>query len=157
MPSQWETSLLCNDISQWLGASLESALYHTLNSQKITKTSLSNPSNIESFPHLLWPSDTLWWYRSGSKLVVFIGTQLETFHLSEFSIFYHSTFIKCKQIRFTKWNSLSHQKTKQPCNNLLPIPYLALWPLRDLEPILPVYFSLLLWTVILSTSFEIGF
>ena len=25
-PSQWETSLLCNDISHWLGASLESAL-----------------------------------------------------------------------------------------------------------------------------------
>ena len=25
-PSQWETALLCNDVSQWLGASLESAL-----------------------------------------------------------------------------------------------------------------------------------
>ena len=29
-PSQWETALLCNDISHWLGASLESAMvyYH---------------------------------------------------------------------------------------------------------------------------------
>ena len=27
MPSQWETALLCNDISHWLGASLESALH----------------------------------------------------------------------------------------------------------------------------------
>ena len=27
-PSQWETSLLCNDISYWLGTSLESALNH---------------------------------------------------------------------------------------------------------------------------------
>ena len=26
IPSQWETELLCNDISRWLGASLESAL-----------------------------------------------------------------------------------------------------------------------------------
>ena len=26
-PTQWETALLCNDVSQWLGASLESALY----------------------------------------------------------------------------------------------------------------------------------
>ena len=26
-PSQWETALLCKDISHWLGASLESALY----------------------------------------------------------------------------------------------------------------------------------
>ena len=28
--SQWETALLCNAISHWLGASLESALYHAL-------------------------------------------------------------------------------------------------------------------------------
>ena len=26
-PSQWETALLCNDVSHWLGAGLESALY----------------------------------------------------------------------------------------------------------------------------------
>ena len=26
-PSQWETVLLCNDVSHWLGANLESALY----------------------------------------------------------------------------------------------------------------------------------
>ena len=26
-PSQWETALLCNDVSHWLGASLESALF----------------------------------------------------------------------------------------------------------------------------------
>ena len=26
-PSQWETALLCNDVSHWLGASLKSALY----------------------------------------------------------------------------------------------------------------------------------
>ena len=26
-PSQWETPLLCNDISHWLGANLKSALY----------------------------------------------------------------------------------------------------------------------------------
>ena len=25
--SQWETALLCNDVSHWLGASLESACY----------------------------------------------------------------------------------------------------------------------------------
>ena len=29
-PSQWETALLCNDVSHWLGASLESALYRGL-------------------------------------------------------------------------------------------------------------------------------
>ena len=27
-PSQWETALYCNDVSYWLGASLESALYN---------------------------------------------------------------------------------------------------------------------------------
>ena len=29
-PSQWETALLCNDVSHWLGASLESALIDTV-------------------------------------------------------------------------------------------------------------------------------
>ena len=33
-PSQWETALLCNHISHWLGASLESALHR--NSKSIT-------------------------------------------------------------------------------------------------------------------------
>ena len=27
-PGQWETALLCNDVSHWLGANLESALVH---------------------------------------------------------------------------------------------------------------------------------
>ena len=26
-PSQWETTLLCNDVSHWLGTSIESAIY----------------------------------------------------------------------------------------------------------------------------------
>ena len=26
-PSQWETALLCNDVSYWLGVNLESTLY----------------------------------------------------------------------------------------------------------------------------------
>ena len=30
-PSQWETTLLCNDITYWLGARLESALYKRWN------------------------------------------------------------------------------------------------------------------------------
>ena len=29
-PSQWETVLLCNQVSHWLGRSLESALHHAL-------------------------------------------------------------------------------------------------------------------------------
>ena len=29
-PSQWETMLLCNDVSHWLGASLESSLFHLI-------------------------------------------------------------------------------------------------------------------------------
>ena len=29
-PSQWETALLCNDVSQWLGTNLESALLYSL-------------------------------------------------------------------------------------------------------------------------------
>ena len=36
-PCQWEMALLCNDISHWLGANLESALYYALYDQLVTK------------------------------------------------------------------------------------------------------------------------
>ena len=35
VPSQWETALLCNDVSHWLGTSLESALKYAHGSQFI--------------------------------------------------------------------------------------------------------------------------
>ena len=42
--SQWETALLCNDVSHWLGTSLESALYLTgpkpLTEAEITKSQI---------------------------------------------------------------------------------------------------------------------
>ena len=38
-PSQWETTLLCNDVSYWLCASLESALFPIIvQQQKLLKT-----------------------------------------------------------------------------------------------------------------------
>ena len=47
MPNQWETALLCNDVTHWLGANLESALYffmqHTL---------------LDIHQLLLWPPGT---------------------------------------------------------------------------------------------------
>ena len=46
-PSQWETALLCNDVSYWLGASLESALL-------ITSFSWMKVHNI-LFPPNRWP------------------------------------------------------------------------------------------------------
>ena len=47
-PSQWETALLCNDISLWLGASLESALVlgHDDLKGHITKLLLLQLTNI---------------------------------------------------------------------------------------------------------------
>ena len=33
-PSQWETALLCNDVSHWWGAGLESALHSTTSCEK---------------------------------------------------------------------------------------------------------------------------
>ena len=49
-PSQWETALLCNDVSHWLGASLDSALMswygHTFH---ITGIFLSSDDKANSF------------------------------------------------------------------------------------------------------------
>ena len=44
MPSQWEMSLLCNDVSRWLGANLESALNCILPSGLTFHQ--SRPSNV---------------------------------------------------------------------------------------------------------------
>ena len=45
-PSHWETALLCNDVSQWLGASLELAL-------QLRPSQIALESPI-SFPHPIW-------------------------------------------------------------------------------------------------------
>ena len=45
-PSQWETALLCNDVSHWLGASLESALKYIITSPYQLKSSFNPTNNI---------------------------------------------------------------------------------------------------------------
>ena len=58
-PSQWETALLCNDVSHWLGASIKSALlsYHTfgcmlyLHSPSIAIRLIAMPNTNHGIPH----------------------------------------------------------------------------------------------------------
>ena len=57
--SQWETTLLCNDVSHWLGASLESAMnrmsiraYHAW--YKFVTLSMLPKSDTSLFDQLLW-------------------------------------------------------------------------------------------------------
>ena len=47
-PSQWETALLCNDVSHWLGASLESAFYTDGNGDFVI---LINQNNLRCINH----------------------------------------------------------------------------------------------------------
>ena len=42
-PSQWETALHCNDVSHWLGASLESALFRLCSSVSLHRHCVSVP------------------------------------------------------------------------------------------------------------------
>ena len=42
-PSQWETALLCNDVSHWLGASLESALKLVFTAVSTAKSTIDTP------------------------------------------------------------------------------------------------------------------
>ena len=55
--SQWETALLCNDVSHWLDANLESALHNTM----WFIITLSNFSHISAYTHrrLRWFSARL--------------------------------------------------------------------------------------------------
>ena len=49
-PSQWETVLLCNDVSHWLGASLESALLYKIKKKNLLKSTC--PTGIFTCPGL---------------------------------------------------------------------------------------------------------
>ena len=60
--NQWETALLSNDVSHWLGASLESALYCVL---------FDRPCIIQ------W----VWWLPGGRTFAIFQGTSSIVFHI----------------------------------------------------------------------------
>ena len=45
VPSQWETALICNDISHWLGTHIESVMYHY--------TDLHEISDVDQFIHVI--------------------------------------------------------------------------------------------------------
>ena len=51
VPSQWETALLCNDVSHWLGANLESALIlfwpHCATANNVTMTHLLSQPSVD--------------------------------------------------------------------------------------------------------------
>ena len=48
-PSQWETALLCNDVSHWLGANLESALRISISSPVIVREEFHESWDDTSF------------------------------------------------------------------------------------------------------------
>ena len=74
MPSQWETPLLCNDVSHWLGANLESALLRAFSLISSCPSSYVETSNTifflvalhtwSSTRQLMWTvwltRDTMW-------------------------------------------------------------------------------------------------
>ena len=68
--SQWEMVLLCNNVSHWLGASLESAL--GLPNTHMWRGCIEIHEGIDfySMPHInsLWHSDAIWGQISGSIL-----------------------------------------------------------------------------------------
>ena len=49
VPSQWEMALLCNDVSHWLGANLESALITLASGSAIWTTHPWNMNDVFSF------------------------------------------------------------------------------------------------------------
>ena len=48
-PSQWETALLCNDISHWLDANLELALEYYQGKAQLTKSNINLLKPITKF------------------------------------------------------------------------------------------------------------
>ena len=56
-PSQWETALLCNDVSYWLGASLDSALL-LLRKHQLRRNKLVDHSYNDIYQIFIWSGNT---------------------------------------------------------------------------------------------------
>ena len=58
-PSQWETALLCDDVSHWLGTSLDSALYCINHKNMTAKPTMLIPTSCQLQPHAsVWKMST---------------------------------------------------------------------------------------------------
>ena len=94
--SQWETALLCNDVSHWLGTSLESALItHTLCGPATALNLSKNTPMIvikHPLPHTsVWDMGCLLWVQSLVSVTLFTAVLLSI-----------SFYIKCKDYVYKK-------------------------------------------------------
>ena len=68
-PSQWETALLCNNISHWLGTNLESALGYAVDLHQHSHMGYCLHLHCQGSVNSLWPSVIIWqMYRLGTTL-----------------------------------------------------------------------------------------
>ena len=70
VPSQWETTLLCNDVSHWLGASLESTLCEMTHDKK---------AMFLAHQHYWWPENWAVPSITGAKFSAALKRQNMTF------------------------------------------------------------------------------
>ena len=77
-PSQWETALLCNDVSHWVGASPESALQYTLIAQLVTNLSMGTlVYDVQDLTQLLdYYIKIATWYAKRYYLWTHFGTNM---------------------------------------------------------------------------------
>ena len=71
-PSQWETALHCNDVSHWLGASLESALLPEVHDQNWLNIAEFQGNCVFYFipPWFSWAGQWAIWMNEGQKLII---------------------------------------------------------------------------------------
>ena len=79
VPSQWETALLCNDVSHWLGAKLESALYYNYAINLVRGRSAARwflyHGWVQHLVVIMLHGGALWsWYQDGRTLPYFAGS-----------------------------------------------------------------------------------
>ena len=101
-PSQWETALLCNDVSHWLGTGLESALKHI-------KQSLSRTR--QKWIYKIRTHRSLWWMKT-PLLGLFLS--LRKFHMKN-PIQLTRIF---KKLDFD-WLAVQQPANQKPCQKIL--------------------------------------
>ena len=129
-PSQWETTLFCNDVSHWLGASRESALLTGWRVQRATKVknvfiswrhnNLRHP-NFNIIVLACYIIRSHWWESACNGVTQWLGAKLVTSHYLNYkwpchSKYNHDDVIKWKH--FPRYWPLVWEIHRSPVNSL---------------------------------------
>ena len=113
-PSQWETALLCNDVSHWLGANLETAPSSDLTKYLGTNNKHRNNGCRDLVPHCAWRFSHVHWNENFVILTIFSPlAALKFAKMATFSTASDGNFIKMMTFPFRHMGCFSDRRCSE--------------------------------------------